>query len=354
MTTASLEAFSLAQRLARAITLGGPIPLAHFMAAANMHYYATRDPLGSEGDFITAPEISQMFGELIGLWFADLWFRMGKPDIHYVELGPGRGTLARDALRAMSMVGLKPPVHFVETSPVLRALQQGVVSDAVFHDDVSSLPDNVPLFIVANEFFDALPVHQLIKHDGAWHQRLIGYQVDQFVPLIGNPVPGDIIPDTLIGAPDASVIESSPASVAIMRTLAERVMSQGGVVLIIDYGYQGPAIGDTLQAVKAHKPADPFLQPGEQDLTAHVDFETLGAVGELRGARVVGPVGQGQWLMRLGLAERTVALTSVTPERADEFAGQRDRLASGNGMGDLFKVMALYAPTGPDPDGFGP
>ncbi|MFM9853986.1 MAG: class I SAM-dependent methyltransferase [Sphingomonadaceae bacterium] len=351
--SAALREQSLADRLARAISLGGPIPVAHFMATANTHYYATRDPLGRAGDFITAPEISQMFGELIGLWLADLWFRMETPAAHYVELGPGRGTLARDALRAMAMVGLTPPVHFVETSPVLSGLQREAVSDALFHTDMSTLPDDVPLFVVANEFFDALPVHQLIKHEGMWHQRLIGCQDDAFVPMIGNPVPVDIIPDTLRDSPDASVIESSPACVAIMRALTERIVRQGGVMLIIDYGYKGPAIGDTLQAVKTHQVANPFTNPGEQDLTAHVDFETLAAACELGGARVLGPVGQGQWLTRLGLAERTVALIAVSPDRADDFAGQRDRLASGNGMGDLFKVMAVTAPSWPEPDGFG-
>ena len=153
----------LPERLARAITLGGPISVAQFMAAANAHYYATRDPLGVAGDFVTAPEISQMFGELLGIWLADLWSRAGKPEVHYVELGPGRGTLAADALRAMAKVGLVPPVHFVETSPILLALQAERVPACIFHDDVVSLPDDRPLLIVANEFFDALPIYQMVK-----------------------------------------------------------------------------------------------------------------------------------------------------------------------------------------------
>jgi NADH dehydrogenase [ubiquinone] 1 alpha subcomplex assembly factor 7 len=343
---------SLAQRLARAITLGGPIPVAHFMAAANTHYYATRDPLGKAGDFITAPEISQMFGELIGLCLADLWLRTDKPEVHYVELGPGRGTLARDAGKAMAMVGLEPRVHFVETSPVLRASQLALFPDAEFHDDISTLPDNVPLIIVANEFFDALPVHQLIKHDGKWHQRLVGYEGDAFVPMIGNQVPDEIIPEDLQGAPQGSVIETSPASVAIMRDLSKRIARQGGAMIVIDYGYKGPAIGDTLQSIRAHEHTQPFTNPGEQDLTAHVDFETLGAVGEIEGARVFGTVGQGQWLTRLGLVERTNALANVHPARADQFNAERDRLASADGMGDLFRVLALTAPGWPEPDGF--
>ena len=342
----------LAERLARAIKAGGPIPVAHFMAAANAHYYATRDPLGKAGDFITAPEISQMFGELIGLCLADLWLRMEKSAVHYVELGPGRGTLARDACKAMAMVGLEPPVHFVETSPVLRAAQRALFPDAHFHDDISTLPDNVPLLIAANEFFDALPIHQLVKHDGNWHQRLVGYEGGAFVPIVGNPVPDEIIPDALRQSPHGSVIETSPASVAIMRDLSQRIVRQGGAMIVIDYGYQGPAIGDTLQSISAHQHTLPFSDPGEQDLTAHVDFETLGAVGEIEGARVFGPVGQGQWLTRLGLVERTVALAGVHPHRAEQFNGERDRLASADGMGDLFRVLALTAPGWPEPDGF--
>jgi NADH dehydrogenase [ubiquinone] 1 alpha subcomplex assembly factor 7 len=343
---------SLSEKLARAITLGGPVPVAHFMAVANTHYYATRDPLGADGDFITAPEISQMFGELIGLWLADLWLRMGKPDVAYGELGPGRGTLARDVLRAMAMVGLTPPVHFVETSPVLRATQLKTVPQARFHDDISSLPDDMPLLIVANEFFDALPIQQLIMHEGVWHQALVNYAAPDFSRIVGNPVPPDIIPTDLREAAQGSIIETSPPCVGIMRMIAGKLAKQGGAGLVIDYGYIGPALGDTLQAVKAHAAADPFTNPGEQDLTAHVDFGTLGAAADMSGARVLGPVGQGQWLMRLGLAERTIALSDISPERADQFAGERDRLASGRGMGDLFRVMGLVGAGWPDPDGF--
>ncbi|MDB5703468.1 MAG: synthase subunit beta, partial [Sphingomonas bacterium] len=285
----------LADRLARAITLAGPISIAQFMSAANAHYYATRDPLGATGDFTTAPEISQMFGELIGLWCADLWDRSGRPDIAWIELGPGRGTLAADALRAMAKAGLTPPVHFVETSPVLRAAQAERVPGATWHDDVASLPDDRPLIVIANEFFDALPIRQIVRALDAWHERFVACQDLLFLPIAGKQVPDAIIPEALRDAAPGSVIETSPASVAIMRELARRVAAQGGAVLAIDYGYEGPAIGDTLQALRAHTFANPFETPGEQDLTAHVDFATLAAAAQAEGARAFGPIGQGAW-----------------------------------------------------------
>jgi NADH dehydrogenase [ubiquinone] 1 alpha subcomplex assembly factor 7 len=252
----------------------------------------------------------------------------------------------------MAMVGFEPELHFVETSPVLRAAQFKLNPDAQFHDDISTLPDHVPLIIVANEFFDALPIHQLVKHADQWHQRLVGCEGDAFAPVVGNPVPDEIIPVELQSAPHGSVIETSPACVGTMRDLASRIVRQGGAGILIDYGYKGPAVGDTLQAIRQHQHVKPFVNPGDQDLTAHVDFETLGAVCEMAGARVFGPVGQGQWLTRLGLVERTVALASVHPARAEQFNAERDRLASANGMGDLFRVLSICAPGWPEPDGF--
>lgn len=343
----------LAERLARAITLGGPIPVAQFMAAANAHYYATRDPLGVKGDFITAPEISQMFGELIGLWLADIWMRAGKPACHYVELGPGRGTLAADAMRSMASVGLNPPIHFVETSPVLRQAQATLHPEAVFHDDVTSLPQDAPLLIVANEFFDALPVHQLVRAQEGWHERLVACQDTLFLPIAGKRLPDEIVPDRLRGAVMGSIIETSPASVAITRAISRLVADQGGAALIIDYGYDGPAIGDTLQALKGHAHANPFDTPGEQDLTAHVDFATLAAMAELTGAAVHGPVGQGAWLEALGIAARADWLAQTNPERANDVEAARWRLTSADEMGTLFRAMALVNKDWPEPEGFG-
>jgi SAM-dependent MidA family methyltransferase len=341
---------TLADRLARAITLAGPISIAQFMTAANAHYYATRDPLGTGGDFTTAPEISQMFGELIGLWCADLWDRAGRPDIAWVELGPGRGTLASDARRAMARAGLTPPVHFVETSPTLRAAQAERVPGATWHDDVSTLPEALPLVIVANEFFDALPIRQLVKALDVWHERFVACQDVLFLPIAGKPVPIEIIPEPLRGAPPGSVIEASPASVAVMRALARCIARQGGAVLAIDYGYEGPAIGDTLQAVRGHQFANPFDQPGEQDLTAHVDFATLAAAAQAEGTHAFGPVGQGALLGALGIDARAAALAKAAPDRADSIAADRDRLTVA--MGSLFKALAITSPGWPAPAGF--
>lgn len=343
----------LPERLARAITLGGPIPVAQFMAAANAHYYATRDPFGAAGDFVTAPEISQMFGELIGLWLADLWDRAGRPAVHYVELGPGRGTLAKDALRAMAKAGLSPSVHFVETSPALRAAQEAAVPYAQWHDDVTSLPEDRPLLIVANEFFDALPVYQLVCRGQSWHERLVACQDTMFLPIAGKAVPEEIVPDALRDAAPGSIIESSPASVAIIRAVAKRLAAQGGAALVVDYGYDGPALGDTLQAVKRHGFANPFEAPGEHDLTAHVDFATLAGMAEVSGAVVHGPVAQGDFLALLGIAERTAALARAHPERGAELAEAHRRLTHPTEMGSLFRAMALTGQGWPVPAAMG-
>lgn len=342
----------LPERLARAITLGGPISIAQFMAAANAHYYGTRDPLGAGGDFTTAPEISQMFGELVGAWCADLWSRAGRPDCAWVELGPGRGTLARDALRVMAKAGFAPPVHFVEASPVLRKAQAEAAPGAVFHADVTTLPGDVPLLIVANEFFDALPIYQLVRGPRGWQERRVACQDTLFLPVAGKAVPDEVVPEALREAAPGSVIESSPASVAAARALGQRVVAQGGAALIIDYGYDGPAIGETLQAVKGHAYANPFGAPGEHDLTAHVDFATLGSIAALAGARIHGPVPQGDFLGALGVAERASALARANPERGESLAEAHRRLTGPTEMGSLFRAMALVSPAWPQPAGF--
>ncbi len=334
---------ALPDRLARAITLAGPISLAQYMAAANAHYYATRDPLGS--DFTTAPEISQMFGELIGAWLADLWDRAGRPGVAYVELGPGRGTLAVDALRVMARAGLTPPVHLVETSPTLRAAQAARLPGAIWHDDPTTLPTDAPLLIVANEFFDALPIRQLVRGAAGWHERLVACQDTLFLPIAGRQVPDSILPPGLRDAAPGSVIETSPASVSIMRDLAARIVRQGGAMLTIDYGYEGPAIGDTLQAVRAGRFANPFEQPGEHDLTAHVDFATLAAAAQAQGAQAAGPIDQGALLTSLGIDARAAALGAGV-------SADRNRLVSPDQMGQLFKAIAVTAPHWPQPAGF--
>ena len=333
----------LAERLARAITLGGPIPVSQFMAAANAHYYATRDPLGAAGDFTTSPEISQMFGELIGLWAADLWDRAGRPEVAWVELGPGRGTLTADAMRAMRAAGFTPPVHFVENSPALRSVQARAVPDATWHDDVATLPADRPLIVIANEFFDALPIRQLVRGADGWRERLIACQDTLFLPIAGNAMPPGIMPAALGAAAPGSVVETSPASVAIMAGLAALIEAQGGAMLVIDYGYEGPAVGDTLQSVRGHAYANPFEAPGEQDLTAHVDFATLGLAAEASGCVRSGPVGQGAFLCALGIDARAAALGARVAE---------DRRRLVEEMGELFRVMAVTHRDWPEPAGF--
>ncbi len=342
----------LSDRLAAAIAEMGPISVAQYMAAANGHYYATRDPFGVKGDFTTAPEISQIFGELVGLCLADLWIRGGRRLAHFVELGPGRGTLAADALRAMGSVGWLPEVHLVETSPLLQAMQAQRVPQAVWHSDVASLPTDAPLLIIANEFFDALPIQQIIRAKDGWRQRRIGADDGRFVFEEGPLVPLAIIPDPFRNAPEGSIIESCPDAVDIMRQLCQRIGEQGGAMLIIDYGYAGPALGDTVQALAQHHYADPLEEPGERDITAHVDFTTLAAMAELCGLAVNGAIDQGIWLKRLGIDERTEALALAHPKKADELKAGSERLSSNEQMGRLFRVMAASSGDWPHLAGF--
>jgi SAM-dependent MidA family methyltransferase len=323
------------------------------MGLANAHYYATRDPLGVAGDFVTAPEISQMFGELIGLALADLWVRAGRPQgVRYVELGPGRGTLAADALRAMAAAGLVPAVHLVETSPVLRAAQAARIPHATWHDELSTLPDDGPILAVANEFFDALPIRQLVATETGWRERLVTLDGDHFLPAAGPLLPSAAIPDPIRAAPPGTVIEASPASLAYVRRLVDRMNMHGGAALIVDYGHDRLSAGETLQAVRLHDYADPWIEPGESDLTAHVDFESLARAAAEAGADAHGPVAQGEWLARLGIDARTEALAETAPDRREELLAARNRLVSPEEMGRLFRVLGLTAPGWPAPEGF--
>ena len=345
---------TLAERLARLIETSGPITVAHYMAEANAHYYAARDPLGVAGDFITAPEISQMFGELIGLWLADLWVRKGRPPgVCYVELGPGRGTLAADASRAMRAAGLQPELHLVETSPALRKAQAERLPGAAWHDDLSSLPDDRPLLVVANEFFDALPVRQLVATESGWRERLVVHDEGRFIAVPGPAVGTAAIPEHLRASPPGTIIETSPASVAVARQLVHLIGTRGGAALIIDYGHERTSAGETLQAVAKHLYADPWTAPGERDLTAHVDFEAISAAAAESAVPVFGPVGQGKWLEAMGISLRADALAETAPHRAKELAAARRRLTAPEEMGTLFKVLALVAKGWPDPAGFG-
>jgi SAM-dependent MidA family methyltransferase len=301
------------------------------MQACNDHYYATRDPLGAAGDFTTAPEVSQMFGEIVGAALADCWVRAGQPgDARYVELGPGRGTLAGDALRVMRAAGLYPAVHLVETSPVLRETQAKTMQGATWHGSVEELPDDGPLLVVANEFFDALPVRQFI--DG----------VERRVVAAGDGLAFDR---------EGVITEDSPAREKVMSVLARRLVAQGGVALVIDYGHERSAPGDTLQAVRKHGFAQVLQAAGEQDLTSHVDFQALARAAQDAGALVAGPVEQGPWLERLGIIARAARLARSAPDRSDEIEAARARLCRPDQMGSLFKVMAVRATHWPAPAG---
>ncbi|HEX8626111.1 MAG TPA: SAM-dependent methyltransferase [Allosphingosinicella sp.] len=331
----------------------GPMPVSDYMALANAHYYASRDPLGAAGDFTTAPEISQMFGELIGLALADVWTRAGRPaGVRYVELGPGRGTLAADALRAIRAVGLEPEVHFIETSPILRAAQAARFPDARWHDDLAGLPVDGPILAVANEFFDALPVRQLIATPTGWRERLVTLDGDRFAPAAGPPVPSAAVPAPIGAAPAGTVLETSPASLAYARLLAQRMNMHGGAALIVDYGHDRLCAGETLQAVRMHDYADPWIEPGESDLTAHVDFDSLGRAAAEAGATIHGPAAQGDWLARLGIDARAEALARNAPNRVEELKIAKDRLVSPLHMGELFRVLGLSSPAWPAPEGF--
>lgn len=302
----------------------GPISVEAYMDACNAGYYSTRDPLGAAGDFTTAPEISQMYGEMIGAALSDCWHRAGRPDnARFAELGPGRGTLAADALRTMAAAGLEPgAIELVETSPPLRAEQAKLLPSAIFHDSIEALGEgDGPLLIVASEFFDALPVRQAV---GGVERRIM---------LHGDGLAFDR---------DGDIVESSPAREQAARQIAALLADKGGVAIIIDYGHDQPgATGDTLQAVRGHQFAYPLDRPGEQDLTAHVDFAALATAARAGCARVGGPVSQGSWLETLGIAARASALAAKNMAQAEAIAVARRRLCDDEEMGRLFKVMAL-------------
>lgn len=361
--------------LSRRIAAAGPLSLAEYMAEALGHprhgYYATRDPLGAAGDFVTAPEISQMFGELLGLWCAACWDRLGRPDpVLLAELGPGRGTLMADALRAARvMPGFLGALrlHLVETSPVLRAAQAAALESVAaagpelaappsWHATAAELPDG-PLLLLANEFFDALPVRQFQRTPVGWRERRIGWDADigglRWVLAAAPDPAAALIDPTLDSAPVGAIAEVGLAGRVLAAELGRRIAAEGGAALIIDYGYAAPGTGDTFQAVRRHRFADPLAAPGEADLTAHVDFAALAAVARQAGAVPHGPLPQGEFLRRLGIAERAAMLRArAVPGRSAAIDTALDRLTDPDQMGTLFKVLALAAPTMGAPPGF--
>ncbi len=348
------EQSTLAERLRRRIAASGPISVAEYMREANTAYYASGDPFGAQGDFVTAPEISQMFGEMVGLWLADLWIRANRPEpVHYVELGPGRGSLAVDALRSAAGFGLQPSVHLVETSTALRSEQRGRLPEAQWHDNVEGLPRTGALLIVANEFFDALPVRQMIATEEGWRERMVTLAKDgSFTPEAGARAVDALVPDAVRGAPVGSIYEQSPDASGILFDLLRRISAQGGALLAIDYGYDRTGIGETLQAVKDHARAEPFADPGAVDLTAHVDFQELANIGHVAEMGVHGPVGQGRWLAALGIGTRAQTLARTAPDQRGAIGSALERLTAPSEMGELFKVLGITAPGWPTPEGF--
>jgi SAM-dependent MidA family methyltransferase len=321
----------LERALRERIAAEGPITLEAYMEACNAYYYATRDPLGAKGDFVTAPEISQMFGEILGAALADCWTRAGKPsDAIFVELGPGRGTLAGDALRVLRAAGFEGEVHLVETSPALRSMQEKALSPAHWHEEVADLPAK-PLLLVANEFLDALPIRQLVEN------------VERRVHVAAGGLAFDR---------DGDIVETSPAREAAVAAIATCLAVKGGVAFFIDYGHAKSAPGDTLQAVHGHRFAPVLDNPGEQDLTSHVDFEAIAAAARDAGASATPLVTQGAWLGRLGIGARAEALGKANPGKVGEIRDALERLTAPGQMGELFKVMAIHSADWPQPAGF--
>lgn len=342
---------SFAEDLKDRIRRSGPLSVADYMEACANAYYARGDVFGAGGDFITAPEISQTFGEIVGLWCAVTWQALGAPKtFRLIECGPGRGTLMADALRAARRVpGFRDAarVHLVERSARLREMQRAALKGELvtWHDDIEDVPVGVCI-VLANEFLDALPVRQWEKTERVWIERAValdnagdlhfthGTARDLDIPLA-------ISADAAPGA----IFETSPASIGWTRSLAARLTDHGGAALVIDYGHTATAIGDTLQAVKAHRYHSALADPGAVDITAHVDFEAIATAAREMGAKVFGPVPQGAWLTRLGITVRAAQLAAGKDEaQAKTIQGAVNRLIAPDAMGLLFKVLAFTHP----------
>ncbi|CCE08786.1 conserved hypothetical protein [Bradyrhizobium sp. STM 3843] len=354
-----IELSPLHTEIKRLIKASGPMPVWRYMELCLSHpqhgYYISRDPLGREGDFTTAPEVSQMFGELLGLWAASVWKAIGSPQqFHLIELGPGRGTMMSDALRALRVA---PPlyqtlsVHMIEINPVLREKQKAMLTgmrNINWHERFDEVPEG-PCVIFANEYFDVLPIHQMVRRETGWHERVIELDDNENFSYgaAAEPTPGfeTLLPPLVRAAPLGAIFEWRPDSE--IMALAKRVRDQRGAALIIDYGHIRSSVGDTFQAIARHTFADPLKTPGLADITAHVDFDALGRAAEAVGARVHGPVIQGEFLQRLGIETRALTLMQkASLEVAEDIANGLKRLISGGrgGMGSLFKVLAVSDP----------
>ena len=341
---------SLMQRLQAEIRAGGPITVAQFMTQA-LHdpqdgYYATRPRLGEDGDFITAPMVSQMFGELIGLWCAEVWTRLGEPArVIWAELGPGDGSLIEDALRAVRTApGFRAAAELwlVEPSAPLRERQQTRLptAGARWAEGLDDLPQDAPLILVANEVLDCLPARQFVRTERGWAERMVGLddQGDLAFGLAGAP--DGLFPEAETGA----LLEMSPAQQALGTTLGRRIALQGGAALLIDYGRSEPGFGDTLQALRGHHKTSPLEAPGEADLTVHADFPAVLAAARAEGAITTGVITQRRFLQALGIEARAAALAKARPDKATAIGRQLQRLIAPDQMGELFKAACIHAP----------
>ena len=339
---------SLRDRLAAQIRASGPLSVAQYMSAClhdpDFGYYATRPALGEAGDFITAPLVSQMFGELIGLWAVETWTRMGRPsEFRLVEMGPGDGSLMSDLLRAAR---LSPEfteaadVWLVEVSQPLRDRQKQTLGDHIsWASSLAEVPGDAPLILVANELLDCLPARQFIRTERGWAERMVGLgdQGELVFGLAGAPSLDQ-------AAPVGAVLEHAPAQAALGAELAQRVVADSGAALLIDYGRAVPGFGDTLQALRRHRKEGPLESPGEADLTIHADFPAVLAAASAQGAQTPQILTQGEFLVRLGIGARAEALANARPDRADAIERQLERLVSPDEMGELFKAACIHSP----------
>jgi SAM-dependent MidA family methyltransferase len=352
---------SLTDRLRAQIATSGPLTVAQYMTAC-LHdpqagYYATRPRLGEDGDFITAPLVSQMFGELLGLWAVEVWTRLGRPDrVLLVEAGPGDGTLMSDVLRAARhapafLEAVK--LVLIETSePLIEAQRTRLASGDVspsWAGSLDALPSGAPVILLANELLDCLPARQFVRTERGWAERMVGLDADGALAFGLSPRPVDgVMPTAGVG----EIVEVSAAQAAFGAALGGLLAREGGAALLIDYGRSEPGPGDTLQALKAHRKVDPLDEPGQADLTVHADFPAVAAAARAAGAHTAPILTQGEFLGRLGVYARADALIRARPDRAEMVQRQLARLVDPDQMGDLFKALAIFAPHGLVPPGF--
>ena len=344
---------SLRDRLTAQIRASGPMSVAQYMHAClhdpDYGYYATRPALGEAGDFITAPLVSQMFGELIGLWAVETWSRLGRPaQFRLVEMGPGDGTLMSDLLRAARLsreFTEAADVWLVEVSQPLRDRQRQTLGDHVsWAGSLDEVPGEAPLILIANELLDCLPVHQFVRTEKGWAERMVGLDAAGalafgLAQVFPPPFPA-VTGAEMLGA----ILETSPAQAALGDEIAARLLADGGAALLIDYGRAVPGFGDTLQALRGHRKEGPLESPGEADLTVHADFPAVMAAAAAQGAQTPQILTQGEFLVRLGIGARAEALAAARPDLSDTIGRQLERLVAPDQMGELFKVACIHAP----------